>query len=39
LTPEQEATLAALIKAGPEFERAGVVRERCVDLRQLILIR
>jgi transposase len=39
LTPEQEAELAALIEAGPEFARAGVVRWRCVDLRQLILTR
>jgi transposase len=39
LTPEQEAELAALIEAGPEFARDGVVRWRCVDLRQLILSR
>jgi transposase len=39
LTSEQEAELAALIEAGPEFERDGVVRWRCVDLRQLILTR
>jgi transposase len=39
LTPEQEAELAALIEAGPEFARDGVVRWRCVDLRQLILTR
>jgi transposase len=39
LSAEQEAKLAALIEAGPEFERDGVVRWRCVDLRQLILTR
>src|SRR5919112_2022679 len=37
LTPEQEAELAARIEAGPEFERDGVVRWRCVGLQQLIL--
>jgi transposase len=39
LTPEREAELAALIEAGPEIERDGVVRWRCVDLQQLILTR
>ncbi len=39
LTPEQEAELAALIEAGPEFKRDGVVRWRCVDLQHLILTR
>src|SRR4051812_18934887 len=39
LTPEQEAELAALIEAGPEFERDRVLRWRCVDLQQLILTR
>ena len=39
LTPEQEAELVALIETGPDFERDGVVRWRCVDLRQLILTR
>ena len=39
LSAEQEAELAALIEAGPELERDGVVRWRCVDLRQLILTR
>src|SRR5690242_5629766 len=39
LTPEQEAELAALIEAGPDFARDGVVRWRCVDLRQVILTR
>ena len=39
LTSEQEAELSALIEAGPDFERDGVVRWRCVDLRQLILTR
>jgi transposase len=39
LTAEQEAELAVLIEAGPDFERDGVVRWRCVDLQQLILAR
>src|SRR5919112_95304 len=39
LSAEQEAELAALIEAGPEVERDGVVRGRCVDLRRLILTR
>ena len=39
LTAEQEAELTALIEAGPDVERDGVVRWRCVDLRQLILSR
>ena len=30
LSAEQEAELAALIEAGPDFERAGVARWRCV---------
>ena len=34
---EPEAELAALIEAGPDFERAGVVGWRWVELRQLIL--
>ena len=38
-TAEQEAELATLIKAGPDIARDGVVRWRCVDLRQLILTR
>jgi transposase len=39
LTIEQEAELTALIEAGPDFERDGVVRWRCVDLQQVILAR
>jgi transposase len=39
LTPEQEAELTAVIEAGPDFERDGVVRWRCVDLQQLIVTR
>ena len=39
LSAEQEAELAALIEAGPDVQRDGVVRWRCVDLRQLILTR
>jgi transposase len=36
LSAAQEAELAALIEAGPAFERDGVVRWRCIDLRELI---
>lgn len=39
LTAEQESELAALIEAGPDRERDGVVRWRCVDLQRQILIR
>ena len=39
LTPDQEAQLVALIETGPDFERDGVVRWRCVDLQHLILTR
>lgn len=39
LTPDQEAELVALIETGPDFERDGVVRWRCVDLQHLILTR
>jgi transposase len=39
LTAEQEAELAALIEAGPDRERDGVVRWRCADLQQQILAR
>lgn len=39
LTAEQEAELAALIEAGPEVDRDGVVRWRCVDLQRVILVR
>src|SRR3954449_1419440 len=39
LSAEQEAELAALIEAGPDFERDRVVRWRCIDLRHLILSR
>ena len=39
LSAEQEVELAALIEAGPDFARDGVVRWRCVDLRQVILTR
>jgi transposase len=39
LSAEQEAELAALIEAGPDIERDGVVRWRCIDLQQLILSR
>ena len=36
LTAEQEAELAALVEAGPDVEADGVVRWRCIDLKQLI---
>jgi transposase len=39
LSAEQEAELAALIEAGPDRERDGVVRWRCLDLQQQILSR
>lgn len=39
LTAAQEAELVKLIEAGPEVDRDGVVRWRCVDLQQLILAR
>jgi transposase len=39
LTPEQEAELTALIEAGPDLGRDGVVRWRCVDLQHVILTR
>jgi len=39
LTAEQEAELAALIEAGPDLERDGVVGWRCIDLQQVILTR
>src|SRR5690349_9543088 len=44
LTPKQEAELTALIDAGPEVERDGVVRDgvvrwRCVDLQHVIMTR
>jgi transposase len=39
LTPEQEAELAVLIEAGPDLERDGIVRWRCIDLQQPILTR
>jgi transposase len=36
LSAEQERELTALIEAGPERERDGVVRWRCRDLQKLI---
>ena len=33
LSPEQEATVAEWVEQGPDLERAGVVRWRCVDLQ------
>ena len=36
LRAEQEAELAALVEAGPDFETDGVVCWRCVDLQDLI---
>jgi transposase len=39
LTAEQEAELAKLIEDGPQVDRDGVVRWRCVDLQHQILTR
>jgi transposase len=39
LTVAQEAELAQLIEDGPQVDRDGVVRWRCVDLQQQILTR
>lgn len=39
LTAEQEAELAKLIEDGPEIDKDGVVRWRCVDLQALIRAR
>ena len=39
LTAEQEAELTELIEAGPQLDRDGVVRWRCVDLQRVILAR
>lgn len=39
LTAEQEAELVKLIEEGPHVATDGVVRWRCVDLRQQILTR
>jgi transposase len=36
LSTEQKITLAALVEAGPDFERDGLVRWRQVDVRRLI---
>jgi transposase len=36
LSPEQQATVAARVEQGPDLERDGVVRWRCVDLQRLI---
>jgi transposase len=36
LSPEQQAQVAAWVEQGPEFERDGVVRWRCIDLQQRI---
>lgn len=39
LTADQEAELAKLIEAGPQLDRDGVVRWRCIDLQRVILRR
>ena len=39
LTPSQMAALSRAIEAGPDPERDGVVRWRCIDLKQLIRTR
>jgi hypothetical protein len=36
LTAEQEAELAAVVEAGPDIATDGVVRWRCLDLKDLI---
>ena len=36
LTPEQKAELAALVEAGPDLQRDGVVRWRRIDLQARI---
>lgn len=36
LSAEQKITLAALVEAGPDFERDGLVRWRQVDVQRLI---
>ena len=36
LSPEQQATVAAWVEHGPDLERDGVVRWRCVDLQRRI---
>jgi transposase len=36
LSPEQQAAVAAWVEQGPELERDGVVRWRCVDLQRRI---
>jgi transposase len=36
LSPEQQALVAAWVEEGPDLERDGVVRWRCVDLQQRI---
>lgn len=37
LSDEQRATVAAWVEQGPDLERDGVIRWRCVDLQQRIL--
>ena len=39
LSAAEEGELAALIEGGPDRERDGVVRWRCLDLQQQILVR
>jgi transposase len=36
LSPEQQAQVAEWVEQGPELERDGVIRWRCVDLQQRI---
>jgi transposase len=36
LSPEQQAKVAEWVEQGPELERDGVIRWRCVDLQQRI---
>lgn len=37
LSPEQQAKVAEWVEQGPDLERDGVVRWRCVDLQQRIM--
>ena len=36
LTAEQKAEFSQIVEAGPDIEKDGVVRWRCVDLKQII---
>ena len=36
LTAEQKAEFSGIVEAGPDIEKDGVVRWRCVDLKRVI---